>query len=145
MKLQLVLKERMSGWIAFNPDSGLPPGRHSFILDMDAVTTELLKFGAVRRCSGHVEFGAFHAAAPVRGELVLQIDGPSYDLHFVLDGIGELHVAGRKTYDPGNLLESLTTLPLVVYRAGQIIGEAELVYRDSVITFPLKALRLRLA
>lgn len=145
MKLQLVIKERMSGWIAFSPESGLPPGRHSFVLEVDAVTTDLLKFGAVRRCSGHVEFGAFHAPAPVRGELVLQLDGPSYDLHFVLDGIGDLHVAGRKTYDLGNLLESLTTLPLVVYRAGHIIGEAELVYRDSVLAFPLKALRLRVA
>lgn len=145
MSLQLVLKERMSGWIAFNPDSGLPPGRHSFVLNVDAVTSELLSFGAVRHCSGVVEFGAFHAPAPVRGELVLQLTGPSYDLHFSLEGIGELHVAGRKTYDVRNLVTSMTTLPLMVYRNGHVIGEAELVYRDSVVAFPLKALRLRLA
>ena len=77
--------------------------------------------------------------------LVLQLTGPSYDLHFSLEGIGELQVAGRKTYDVRNLVASMTTLPLLVYRDGRVIGEAELVYRDSVIAFPLKALRLRLA
>ncbi len=145
MSLQVVLKEHMSGWIAFNPDSGLPAGRHSFVLNVDAATTELLRFGAVRHCSGTVEFGAFHRPVRVRGELVLQLTGPSYDLHFELDDIGELHVAGRKTYDVRNLVESMTTLPLMVYRGGHVIGEAELVYRDSVVTFPLKALRLRMS
>lgn len=143
MSLQLVLKERMSGWIAFRPDIGLPAGRHAFALNVDAATRELLRFGAVRHCAGQVEFGALHAPVPVRGELVLHLTGPSYDLHFTLDGIGDLHVAGRKTYDVRNLAESMTTLPLVVYRDGQVIGEAELVYRDSILAFPLKALRLR--
>lgn len=145
MSLQLVLKEHMSGWIAFNPQSGLPAGRHSFVLDVDAVTSELLRFGAVRHCAGTVEFGAFHAPVPVRGELVLHVTGPSYDLHFALDGVGDLHVVGRKTYDIRHLLASMTTLPLLVYRDGQVIGEAELVYRDSVVAFPLKALRLRMS
>lgn len=145
MSLQLVLKEHMSGWIAFNPECGLPAGRHAFVLNVDATTSELLSFGAVRRCSGTVEFGAFHAPVPVRGELILHVTGPSYDLNFSLAGIGELHVAGRKTYDIRNLVASMTTLPLLVYREGQVIGEAELVYRDSVVTFPLKALRLRMS
>ncbi len=145
MSLQLVLKEHMSGWIAFNPECGLPAGRHAFVLNVDASTTELLHFGAVRRCSGSVGFGAFHPPVPVRGELVLSLTGPSYDLHFSLDGIGDLNVAGRKTYDVRNLVVSMTTLPLLVYREGQVIGEAELVYRDSVVTFPLKALRLRMS
>lgn len=144
MPLQLVLKEKMSGWIAFNPDAGLPAGRHAFVLNVDAVTSDLFRFGATRHCSGQVEFGAFHSPVPVRGELVLQLTGPSYDLHFSLEGIGDLHVAGRKTYDVRHLVESMTTLPLVVYRDGQIIGEAELVYRDSIVAFPLKALRLRM-
>lgn len=144
MSLQLVLKENMSGWIAFNPDSGLPAGQHPFVLNVDAATSSILHFGAVRQCSGTVAFGSFHRPVPVRGELVLQLTGPSYDLTFSLDGIGELHVAGRKTYDVRNLVESMTTLPLMVYRNGQVIGEAELVYRDSVVTFPLKALRLRM-
>ena len=145
MSLQVVLKEHMSGWIAFNPDAGLPAGRHPFALKVDAATSEVLRFGAVRHCTGVVEFGAFHKPVPVRGELVLQLTGPSYDLHFALEGIGELQVAGRKTYDVRNLVASMTTLPLLVYREGRVIGEAELVYRDSVIAFPLKALRLRLA
>lgn len=145
MALQVVLKEHMSGWIAFNPDTGLPAGRHAFALKVDAATSELLRFGAVRHCTGMVEFGAFHKPVPVRGELVLQLTGPSYDLHFVLEGVGELQVAGRKTYDVRNLVASMTTLPLLVYRDGRVIGEAELVYRDSVIAFPLKAVRLRVA
>jgi hypothetical protein len=66
-------------------------------------------------------------------------------MQFTLDGIGSLHLAGRKTYDVRRLIPSMTTLPLLVYRQGRIVGEAELVYRDSVLTFPLKALRLRLA
>jgi hypothetical protein len=144
MSLQLVLKEYMSGWIAFNTDAGLPAGRHSFVLRVDAVTPEIFRFGATRSCIGQVEFGAFHAPVPVRGELVLQITGPSYDLHFSLKEIGELHVAGRKTYDIRHLIGSMTTLPLVVYRNGMIIGEAELVYRGSILAFPLKALRMRL-
>ncbi|MCC6199815.1 MAG: hypothetical protein IT466_03475 [Moraxellaceae bacterium] len=53
-------------------------------------------------------------------------------------------MTGRKTYDIRNLLESMITLPLIVYRNSQVIGEAELVYRDSVLAFPLKALRLRM-
>ena len=144
MSLQLVLKEKMSGWIAFNPDSGFPEGRHSFVLNVDAVTEELFSFGTQRRCSGQVEFGAVHAPVPVQGELVLQLTGPSYDLHFSLEGVGDIQVTGRKTYDIRNLLESMITLPLIVYRNSQVIGEAELVYRDSVLTFPLKALCLRM-
>jgi hypothetical protein len=143
MSLQLVLKENMSGWIAFNPDLGLPAGRHSFVLSVDAATPELFRFGAIRHCSGCVELGAFHESVPVRGELVLQPTGPSYELYFTLEGIGELHVSGRKTYDVRRLITSMTTLPLVVYRNGQIIGEAELVYRDAILTFPVKSLRLR--
>ncbi|MDP2228441.1 MAG: hypothetical protein Q8J78_13300 [Moraxellaceae bacterium] len=144
MALQLVLKERMSGWIEFQDDS-LPKGRHEFVFDVDASTSAILNFGAVRECTGTVSFGHFHRPVPVEGELVLQLGGPSYDMQFTLDGIGSLHLAGRKTYDVRRLIPSMTTLPLLVYRQGRIVGEAELVYRDSVLTFPLKALRLRLA
>ncbi len=144
MALQLVLKERMSGWIEFRGE-GLPAGRHPFVFSVDAATSDILRFGATRSCTGTVEFGGFHPPVPVQGELVLQLGGPSYDMHFRLQGIGDVHVAGRKTYDLRRLIPSMTTLPLLVYRDGQIIGEAELVYRDSVLAFPLKALRLRLS
>lgn len=143
MTWQLVLKEKMSGWITLARGGEGERQRYPFVLDVDAVTPKILTFGAVRSLNGEVSFGGALPAVPVTGTLVLTATGPHYELEFTLPGHGPLRLVGRKRYDLRDLRTSLTTLPLRVLAANRNIGEAELVYRDSILAFPLTALRLR--
>lgn len=145
MAWQLVLKEKMSGWIALARGGAGERQRYPFLLDVDAVTPKILTFGAVRTLNGEVSFGGALPTVPVTGTLVLTATGPHYELEFTLPGFGAMRLVGRKRYDLRDLRTSLITLPLRVLAANRNIGEAELVYRDSILTFPLTALRLRQA
>lgn len=138
MSWGVMLSETMSGWISFNDEKGRQP----FSFSIDAFTPEVFRLGAPRHFTGQASFGSYHPDVSVTGTLVIRPTGPAYDLSFSLGGKGDLRAAGHKTYDIRRLRESLTTCPLLIYRDGQIVGQAEVAYRDSLITFPLKSLRL---
>ncbi len=53
-----------------------------------------------------------------------------------------MEAKGEKSYDLMNLKESLTMCPLTLYQDGHAIGYIEVAYEDSLLAFPLKALRL---
>ena len=79
---------------------------------------------------------------PVTGTLTIRLTGPAYALDFVHPELGELHAAGHKTYALGNRVASMTTCPLMVFRDGAVVGHAEVAYRDSMLAFPFKAVKL---
>lgn len=127
----LVLKEEMTGWIRLGDDDE----RRPFGLSVRAFTTDVFRFDAPREFAGTVRLPGLLPETPVTGVLTLHWQGPHYVMAFALPGQGELELEGRKRYRLDRLRESLTTLPLVVRRNGQIVGEAELVYRDSLPGF----------
>jgi hypothetical protein len=136
MSIGLVLEETMSGWLKLEGDkSGRP-----FSFTIRAFTEQLLSLGAPRAFRGVASIGGVEV--PVSGVLTIRVTGPRYELDFVHPEFGPVHVAGEKTYRLKGLLASLVTCPLTVYRNGQAIGTAEVAYRDSMLTFPFKALKL---
>ena len=56
--------------------------------------------------------------------------------------LGELYAEGQKQYGQGGWIQSLITCPLTVYQADRPVGKARVAYRDSMLAFPFKALRL---
>ncbi len=134
---QLVIHETMHGWLKFDKESR----RRSFSFSIRASTPHLLSFATPRLIEGSLHLQDY-ATVAVRGELRLALRGPIYRLHAELPGQGLLTFSGQKTYQWRDLKRSLTTCPLTVYSGNQSVGQAEVVYRDSLLLFPLKALRL---
>ena len=138
MATGLRLKETMSGWISFNE----APEKIPFRLSLHAFTLAVFKISAPRPFKGEAEFRVGEGLMPIEGELVLDLSGPSYCLRIHHEKYGEINIRGRKTYTFKNLKQSLITCPLSVYKNETLIGEAEVVYRDSMLAFPFTALRL---
>lgn len=136
MALGIVLKETMSGWLKLDED-----GRErDFSFSLQAFTPKIFRMSAPRSFRGiaRVDGDEF----PCHGELTLHASGPHYWLEFKYPGLGLLHVEGKKQYGKNGLLRSLVTCPMVVQVNGERIGEAEVAYRDSMLAFPFKALRV---
>lgn len=136
MSIGLVLEETMSGWMKLDSDKS----PRSFSFTIRAFTEQVLSLGAPREFRGMAVVGSVEV--PVTGTLVIRVTGPRYELDFMHPELGVLHVAGEKTYRLRGLLASLVTCPLTVYRNGEAIGTAEVAYRDSMLIFPFKALKL---
>lgn len=134
----LVMKETMSGWIEMNDTRHHEPFEFSIHIYFANKTRPL----SPQPFKGVVRLEERNLEIPVEGELTLKPTGPRYELDFDFPGLGLVRVAGEKTYSLFELKESLTTCPLTVYRKGEAIGYAEVAYRDSLISFPFKALRL---
>lgn len=139
--MKLVLKEKMSGWIAFNDERS----RHAFELDVRAVSSH--NEGWTLHCPfrGEVHFPDWQGSRYTSGKLILDVRGPIYDFEFETEHYGRVRCAGRKTYNPSPryLWASLTTCPLLVYKDGEVIGAAELVYRESPLAFLRDSISLR--
>lgn len=138
MSFGIEISETMSGWISFHDDDL----RRHFEFSIKAFTPRLFSLMAPRQFTGAAKIAGYDGEIPVKGTLVIRPTGPSYDLLFDLPGKGALRVAGNKTYDLRKLTESLTTCPLLVYKEGAVCGQAEVAYRDSLWSFPFKAIRL---
>lgn len=136
MTIGIVLEETMSGWI--RTDGKQKP----FAFTIRAFTPHIFSLGAPREFRGVATLDGVEV--PVTGVLTIRVTGPRYELDFAHPTLGSVHVAGEKTYsaNPARLLNSLITCPLTVYQNGQPIGDAEVVYRDSMVAFPFKAVRL---
>lgn len=138
MTVGIVLEETMSGWIRLNSDHTDQP----FAFTIRAFTPQLFSLSAPRHFRGVVQVAG--AKAPVTGILTIRMTGPRYELEFEHPQHGRLQVEGEKTYsaNPARLVASLITCPLTVYRNGAPFGTAEVAYRDSMLAFPFKAIRL---
>ena len=136
MSLGIVLEETMSGWLRIGGE------QKPFSFSIRAFTPHIFSLGAPREFRGMVTLDG--AEMPVSGVLTIRVTGPRYELDFVHPQLGALHAAGEKTYsaNPARLLASLVTCPLTVSRNGKVIGDAEVAYRDSMVAFPFKAIRL---
>lgn len=135
MSLGLLLKERMSGWLQLDGEA-----KQDFAFAIRAFTTDILSLSAPRYFQGTVTLGQY--SLPCEGELTIKLSGPHYWLTFKHPTLGRVRVEGKKHYGRNGLLASLITCPLTVSRDRQTIGKAEVVYRDSMVAFPFKALRL---
>ncbi|MED5388478.1 MAG: hypothetical protein VX793_06475 [Pseudomonadota bacterium] len=136
MTVGLLLQERMSGWLKFNTESQ----QHEFAFQIRAFTTRLFSLSTPRYFLGEVTLD--NRRLPCEGELTLHLSGPHYWLTVTHPERGLLRVEGKKHYGRNGLLASLVTCPMTVYQDQQTIGQAEVAYRDSMLAFPFKALRL---
>ena len=136
MAIGLVMKETMSGWLKLDEEAR----ERDFSFSLRAFTPKIFSTRTPRPFRGMARLDG--GESPCEGELTLYADGPHYWLDFRHPELGMLHVEGKKTYGKGGLLHSLVTCPMEVFRDGRKIGEAEVAYRDSMVAFPFKSLRL---
>ena len=138
MSLGIVLEETMSGWIQTDGDHA----GHPFAFTIRAFTPRLFSLSAPRHFRGVVKVAG--EEVPCTGVLTIRVTGPRYELDFDHPELGPLHAAGEKTYsaNPSKLVASLITCPLTIYRDGRPVGSAEVMYRDSMLAFPFKAVKL---
>lgn len=136
MGMGMVIEETMSGWLQLDDEKS--PREFSFTIR--AFTATPLRLTAPRPFRGVAKLAGVEV--PVTGTLTIRLTGPAYALDFVHPELGELHAAGHKTYALGNLVASMTTCPLTVFRDGGVVGHAEVAYRDSMLAFPFKAVKL---
>lgn len=136
MDIGMVIEETMSGWLQL--DGERAPRDFSFTIR--AFTAQPWKVTAPRDFRGRVRLDGVEV--PAEGTLTIRPTGPAYVVDFDHPELGKLHLAGHKTYALRNLVASMTTCPLTVFRNGHVIGRAEVVYRDSFLAFPFKAIRL---
>ena len=135
MNLGLLISEEMSGWIEIN---GM---RQPFRIVLEAFTDRIFKLTAPRAFTGVVYIGD-SAALPTEGILTIYPSGPDYDFSFLLPDTGYVKCKGKKQYQLSRLITSLTSCQLTVTLDNQQIGKAELVYKKSLLKFPLESLRL---
>ena len=136
--LTLKLKETMSGWIELNSTRR----QERIAFDIDILLVNRLQPWKPQPFTGVLRLDDRHYRTGTDGYLTLKLSGPRYELKFDHPDAGWVELKGEKSYDLANLKESLTLCPLTVYQAGEAIGYAEVAYRDSIMAFPLRALRL---
>ena len=136
MAMGLVLKETMSGWATIDGEGT----EHAFAFSIQAFTTRIFSLSAPRYFKGIVTLDG--ESYECHGELTIHLSGPHYWLEFRHPTLGKVRAEGKKTYGKGGLIYSLVTCPMVLTVGNKHIGEALVAYRDSMATFPFKALRL---
>ena len=136
MSVGLQLNETMSGWLLLDGDDI----EHSFAFSIQAFTTRIFSLSAPRVFRGTVDIDGQQCEC--HGELTIFVSGPHYWLEFDHPTLGSLRAEGKKTYGKGGWVQSLITCPMTIYRSGKPAGTAEVAYRDSMVSFPFKALRL---
>ncbi|HVL00506.1 MAG TPA: hypothetical protein VM553_11880 [Dongiaceae bacterium] len=136
--LTLKLQETMSGWIERNVDHKQEPLRFS----IDVIFLNRSQPWQAQPFSGVLSLPDRGYETHVQGQLSFKLSGPRYELLFDFPGLGAVELKGEKSYDLFNLKESLTVCPLTLYQDGKAIGYAEVAYRDSILAFPFRALRL---
>ena len=136
MALGLMLKETMSGWARLIDDGQ----EVSFAFSISAFTTQVFNLSAPRYFKGVVTLDG--EEFDCKGELTIHLSGPHYWLEFHHPELGKVRAEGKKTYGKGGFIQSLTTCPMMLSAGGRQIADAEVAYRDSMVAFPFKALRL---
>lgn len=135
MNLGLIIRERMSGWIAFYDDQSR--FQHPFEIKIRAFSKKIFSLSSPREFRGTANFPGFHKQVPIIGTMIITPRGVHYEFPLELEKHGRVKIVGKKSYTLKELKYSMITLPLKVYSGETVVGEAELVYRDPIITFPL--------
>ena len=135
MSLGVLLKERMSGWLQLDGEPSQP-----FAFEIRAFTTKVFRLTAPRYFQGTVSLGDL--TLPCEGELTILLSGPHYWLTFDHPNAGRIRVEGKKHYGRNGLIASLVTCKMTLSRDRTPIGKAEVAYRENILAFPLRALRL---
>ncbi|CBL47194.1 hypothetical protein HDN1F_36110 [gamma proteobacterium HdN1] len=136
--LSLVMKETMSGYIELNDLERREPFEFSIRIFFKNRLNPL----APQPFRGTFTLAGRRYTGEVSGMITLKLSGPRYALDLDFPGLGPVHMEGEKTYSLDGLVESLITCPLIVSRAGKILGFSEVAYRNSILCFPFQALRL---
>ena len=136
--LTLKLHETMTGWIELNSDHK----QEALAISIDVIFTHRFQPFRAQPFTGSVRLGDRHFETSTQGYLTLQVSGTRYELEFEHPDLGLVELAGEKQYDLTNLKESFTLCPLTVYRDRKAVGYAEVAYRESILAFPLRSLRL---
>lgn len=136
MATGLLLCETMSGELTLDQDGVVRP----FAFSIRAFTTRIFSLGTPRYFRGLVTLDGHRYEC--RGELTIRLSGPHYWLEFQHPQWGKVRAEGHKTYGKGGLLYSLVTCPLTISAGGQTVGQATVAYRDSMLAFPFRSLRL---
>ena len=134
----LKLQETMSGWIELNSDRK----QETLSFSIDVIFTHRLQPWRPQPFSGTLSLADRHYQTEVHGYLSFKLSGPRYEMKFQHPELGLIEMKGEKSYDITNLKESLTVCPLTLYQQGEAIGYAEVAYRDSILAFPLQAVRV---
>lgn len=135
MAIGLQIRETMRGTLALH--GGTP---QAFAFALCAFTPHVFSFTVPRPFQGRLRLG--EDIVPCEGELTLRLTGPHYRVDFHHPRLGALQALGNKRYGHNGWRRSLVTCPLTIYQDGEAIGEAEVAYRDSILLFPFRALRL---
>lgn len=136
--LTLKLQETMRGWIELNAGHK----QESLEFSIDVIFVNRSAPWEAQPFSGVLRLRDRDYETPVQGLLTLKLSGPRYELLFDHPDLGAIQLKGEKSYDLFNLRRSLTVCPLTVYQDGKAIGYAEVAYRDSMLAFPFRSLRL---
>ena len=137
MSKGLLITEAMSGWIQLDNDT-----KRDFDFCIEAFNPKVFNFTGDRHFKGLANIEGL-GSYDIQGTLVLNPTGPRYCFEMTIPELGRLEIKGEKTYQLSRLLYSMTHCPLIVTCNGQDQGTALLAYRDSVLSFPFKALSLK--
>ncbi|HAG92929.1 MAG: hypothetical protein CMK83_22130 [Pseudomonadales bacterium] len=136
--LTLKLQETMKGWLELNESHR----KEAFAFTIEVTFMRRLRPWKPQPFVGSVTLPARNLTTETHGYFTLKPMGPRYELRFDLPGIGAVQASGEKSYDLMNLKDSLTMCPLTLFHNGSAIGYIEVAYEDSLLAFPLKALRV---
>jgi len=138
MSKGLLIKEKMSGWFELNSDVS-DQGRIDFQFEIEAFSPKLMSLTIPRDFLGLAEIGNQKNIA-IGGTLTIHMSGPEYDFLMQHPELGEIKIQGKKQYKLSRLIYSMTHCDMVIMKDNNIIGKAQLAYRDSIVAFPFKAL-----
>lgn len=137
MATGIALNETMSGHLQWQGGEV-----RDFSISICAFTTKLFALTVPREFRGEALLEGVSDPIPITGQLTLYPTGPEYRINIQIPGQGAFSIQGKKTYSVKGLVKSLITCPLEIYQNGEMVGDGEIVYRDSMVKFPFTAIRL---
>jgi len=127
----------MSGWVQLNDDI-----KRDFNFHINAFNPKIFNLTGPRYFKGKAnisEVGSYD----IHGALVINPMGPEYHFEMIIPELGTLEFTGKKIYKLSHLIYSMTHCPLTITLDGKNYGTALLAYKDSILSFPFKALSLQ--
>jgi len=137
MSKGLLITESMSGWVQLDNDT-----KRNFSFCIEAFNPKIFNLTASRHFKGKANIAGL-GSYDIHGILVINPMGPEYSFKMEIPELGKLRFKGKKTYQLSRLIYSMTHCPLTIMHDGKVHGTALLAYRESVLSFPFRALSLQ--
>lgn len=137
MSKGLLITEAMSGWIHLSQDK-----KRNFSFCIKAFNPKIINLTGLRVFKGTANIEGL-GSYETTGTLTIHPSGPEYHFKIHTCEFGELEFIGKKTYQISRLIYSMTHCPLTVLQRGKTQGASLLAYRESILSFPFKALSLQ--